>query len=374
MLRDGSSLTCALLQAVRTSGDARINQHCRPWVEKLLLCTRSLAALAIPAGALPCSPIIPHLPLRHLELVVSAIPQDNPEQLFIDISRCHTLEVLRVTGDEREVIHESKRLPSMHLQSMPSLKHVRLEDCLPVDVLSLPADCSLFLEVSCASDLDWVEHLSKFKAHATVLRLSTASYSGWVLGIQSFSNLQALELHLQGRWRLDPEDLGHIPHIKLVLADETDLWMTAGSWHTLEVIYVGELGLMISDVYTFVRDTRSFTFISKNGRDEFPSSLRQEVMIACRKLGKACYVCTHYGNETWCYQLPTYVTLSTSKEVAQRCPVHLDQDDDEDPIVATAPLSSLQHIIGKTLVDLEDFWPPNPWDPVKRTSELDVTS
>ena len=361
-----SVLTWVLLQAVRTSGDVNINQHCQPWIGKLLLSTRHLTALSVPVGALPCSPILQHLPLQHLELVVSDITQQRLGQLLDDVSRCHTLEVLRVIGDKLEVVSGSKRLPSMHLQSMPSLKHVRLEDCLPVDELSLPADCSLFLDVSCRDDEEWLEHLSKFEAHARVLRLSTSSYEEWLPGIVRFSHLQGLELCLKGSEGLDLADLRHIPHVKLVLRNSQELCLTAGSWESLEVLHLGELYLAISDVNSFVRDTRSFTIMSESWDGEPSLLLRKEIAAACQRLGKACHVCKHHGMQ-YGDQL-TYVTLSTSQEVAMHCPVNLNQDQDEDSPIYEP--SEFQHMLGQSLFDLHDFWPCDPWSPMKWRGDL----
>ena len=269
--------------------------------------------------------------------------------------------------DKQEVAHESMRLPSMHLQSMPCLKHVRLEDCLPVNELSLPAECSLFLDVSCGDDVEWHKHLSKLEAHIRVLRLTTSSYGEWLPGILRFSKLQGLEICLQGNSGLDLADLRHIPHVKLVVHDSHELSLTAGSWESLEVMHLGELVLDISDVDSFVRDTRSFTIMSESWYGEPLRLLRKEIRAACHKLGKACYVCKRHGDQFG--MKFTYITLSTSQEVARRCPMNLnDDDDDKDtPIYVSG---SLQHMLGQTLFDSNAFWPSDPWSPVKRPGDL----
>ena len=348
------------MQALRTSGDFQLDQLCQPGVEKLLSACPYLTALAAPARTLPRSGILQDFPLQHLELVLSGVTEHWPEDLFQDISCCHTLEVLRIIGDKQEVSCDSMRLPSMHLQSMPCLKHIRLEDCLPVMEFSLPAGCSLFLDLSCSEDLEWLEHVSKFEAHATVLRLSTSSYGELLPGILKLSKLQGLEISLKGNSGLDLADLRHIPHVKLVVHDSEELSLTAGSWETLEVMHLGELVLDISDINCFVRDTRSFTIMSESWYGEPSRLLRKEIRAACRRLGKAHYVCKHHGDNFG--MKFTYITLSTSLEVARRCPMNLDKDDNEETPIYTS--SSLQRMLGQTLFDSIDFWPRDPWSPV----------
>ena len=336
-----------LLQAFRTSGEFQLDQLCQPYIKKLLSAQPYLTALAAPARTLPCSAILQDFPLRHLELVLSGMTEDSLEELFQDISCCHTLEVLRIIADKQEVSREPFRLPSMHLQSLPCLKHIRLEDCLVVDELSLPADCSLFLDLLCCEDVGWLEHLSKFEAHATVLRLSMSSFEEWLPVILRFSKLQGLEVSLKGNSGLDLADLRHIPHVKLVVYDSDELSLTAGSWESLEVMHLGELELAISDVDSFVRDTKSFTVMSESWYGEPSRLLRKEIRAACSRLGKTCHVCKHHGDDFGMKFM--YITLSTSQEVARRCPMHLNRDEPEDtPIYAS---SSLQHMLGQTRLE-----------------------
>ena len=59
------------------------------------------------------------------------------------------------------------------------------------------------------------------------------------------------------------------------------------------------------------------------------------------------HVCKHHGDDFGMKFM--YITLSTSQEVARRCPMHLNRDEPEDtPIYAS---SSLQHMLGQTRLE-----------------------
>ena len=98
------------------------------------------------------------------------------------------------------------------------------------------------------------------------------------------------------------------------------------AWQCLEVCDFGRLDLVISDVDSFVRDTGSFTFMSERWQG-VSQWLILDVQEACSRYGKACHVvehCRKQGGEHW-----RYITLSTSQEVARRCPAISVENDGE---------------------------------------------
>ena len=147
---------------------------CQPWVQKLLLGAGSLAVLSTHICTIPHSPTLQHLPLRHLEVVVSS-REEWLEGFFGDVSLCCTLESLRIVYDaalERYGVVDAIKLPSMQLQSMPSLKRVRLDNCFSRRELALPAEASVFLDALRLCYLRWQELCcGKLQQHTTILRL-----------------------------------------------------------------------------------------------------------------------------------------------------------------------------------------------------------
>ena len=122
-----------------------------------------------------------------------------------------------------------------------------------------------------------------------------SSFEEWLPVILRFSKLQGLEVSLKGNSGLDLADLRHIPHVKLVVYDSDELSLTAGSWESLEVMHLGELELAISDVDSFVRDTKSFTVMSESWYGEPSRLLRKEIRAACSRLGKTCMCASIMG-------------------------------------------------------------------------------
>ena len=306
--------TEVLLQGLDSYEDATILQEGQPWVQALLLGATSLTALSISADILCGSPVIRHLPLSHLELNIVGTTGQQLESYFDDISSCLTLESLKLFGGHSQDESDPEGLPSMRLQCMPRLKHVRVDDCLLVEELSLPADCSVFLEVCslnamCFEAYDWQARFIRFQSYITILRLNADSIM-WPSGIQGFSSLQCLDYFTRKICGQDLADLQHIPHVRLHIDNHVDpdiddhdmaaenvrdqLLLTGGSWQSLVVSFVGGFQLNIRDVDSFVRDTRSFTFISGN-RDGAADVLFQEIQDACSRHGKACQVVTHKG-------------------------------------------------------------------------------
>ncbi len=249
----------------------------------------------------------------------------------------------------------------MYLGGMPRLKHVRLDNCLPGRELALPADCSLFLDGSCYDDRRW--HLGKVKDHTIVLRLLYRGlYLQWPQEIHSFSSLQYLELEMQQVWGGDLATLRHIPHVRVILEVGGDLGLTAGSWETLEVFCFGELRVGMSDMDSFVRDTRNFTFMGLSLPPYRESTvLLLQIHDACLRQGKACHVCRHYdmccGTCGATYDTgATHVTLNTNKEMAESFPDICSSD--------LGPKISFGR--GKTLAERQDFWPSDPCECMKR--------
>ncbi len=336
--------------------DIRIMEHCQPWVQKLLLGAGCLTALSISMGALPCTPIMQHLPLRHLELLITNVRGPIEEQLFVDVSCCLTLESLRIVSRGLGQMTDSCGLSNMDFSSMPWLKHVRLDGCYPYSALQLPADCSLFLDLSCMGNFKWHEHEEKFRDHATVLRINTANDTDWPAGLQHFSQLQFLELDTVGGFSdQDLADLQHIPNVKISLDSNDQLLLTGGSWNSLEIFQFGELDLTISDVDSFVKDTKAFTFMSENSQGA-SKELFQKLKGACRRQGKNCHIGKHMGLVQG--EMTKYATLSTSKEIAEGCPTYYDEfNKDHHPIDLGRD---------ETLFDWEGFWQCDPFASVRK--------
>ena len=331
------------------------------WVQKRLLAATGLTVLSTSTDTLPRSPVIQHLPLCHLKLDISDIAVEQMESYLLDISYCLTLESLTIRDIDFVLELGPQNLPSMRFHTMPRLKHVTLSDCLLIQALSLPANCLLFLD-HCDEDSPWHKHCPDFHSYATALRV-TADGVVWPLGYQGFSALEFLECRIEDLVNQDLADLQHIHHVRVASHDQTAapgrcelmLYLTSGSWQSLEVLFFGELDLTISDVDSFVRDTRSFTLSSEKTRTA--DEVFQEVLSACERHGKACHVIDHEAS--WGSIELTYVTLSTSKEVAEKFPIIYDDNHEQG------------HGVGlwgeRTLCHWQGFWPSDPCAPVKRT-------
>ena len=160
-------------------------------------------------------------------------------------------------------------------------------------------------------------------------------------------------------WVADLADLQHIPHVRITLASIEDLQLTAGSWQTLEILDLDELHITISDMDSFVRDTREFTFMSESLHGA-SHVVMEQVQDACLRQGKACYMSKHKNKdgeqgaaEGDCV---TYVILSTNKQAAEDFPVMGDYN--------MSP--ELSFGSSKPLANRKDFWPSDPCECVKR--------
>lgn len=299
------------------------------------------------------------LHLCHLGLLFSDTSGEQLESCLLDISCCPTLMPLAILNIDLVVAHGSPRLPSMYLQSMPRLKHVRFVDCLLVYALSLPSDCSLYLDVDRSDYVECREPWEMFCSYTTVLRLR-AYDTKWPLGFQGLSKLNFFEYRTERLHYQDLADLQHICHVKLVSLDrdwargcrKAKLQITGGSWQSLEILFLDGLSLSIRDVDSFINCTRSFTFSSKD-IDGAATGLFQDIQEACRRHGKSCHLSAHTG--AVCSKQVMYVTLSTSKDVAEHCPFIRGDD----------------HKLGsaidfdRTLCHLDNFWPCDPCASVK---------
>ena len=346
------------LQEFHTCGTAKAKTHCQPWVQKLLLGAPGLKALSTTASTLPCAPVIQHLALRHLELDVTDMTTEQLESYLIDISCCLTLESLAILeidmmvaiNASKHALYGFKVLPSMHLHSMPRLKHVRLVNCLEVQALTLPADCALFLDGCCYDKFSWRAQCQKFQGCTNVLRLGTL-LTEWPTGIQGFSNLEYLELLVEDLYSGDLADLQHIPHVRLISQNQVggfmcynaELHLTSGSWQSLEVFSHGDLNLSIKEIDSFVRETKRFTFSSHNTRGA-TDPLFQEILCACQRQGKACHVIPHKAILS--RKEVTYTTISTSKEVAEKFPIIYDDDHKKGPAIMAGPFLIYDRTLG----------------------------
>ena len=351
---------CCLLQELRLYGFVDILEDRHAWVQTMLLAATRLTALSTSTETLPRSLVMQHLHLRHLELLISNETEERLQNYLTDISRCLTLESLTIRDIDFVLEDNSQTLPCMHLHTMPRLKHVTLEDCILVQALSLPANCSLFLEVNRDDDPPWHKHCRDFHGYTSVMQFKlTLDDADWPSEIQGFSALKFFECRIGDLFDQDLADLRHIPHVRVVSPDDlrrcdAELQLTGGSWQSLEVLIFGKLDLNINDVDSFVRDTRSFTFSSEKTREA--DVVFQKVLSACGRHGKACHMTDHKA--TWGSVKVTYVTLSTSKEVAEKIPII--DDDDHERGCATGLWGE------RTLCHWQDFWPCDPCASVKR--------
>ena len=343
-------------------------------MQTLLLGATSLTALSTSTDTLCGTPVIQYLPLSHLELNILGTTGEQLESYLIGISCCLTLESLQLVGGHSTDVSDPEGLPSMHLQCMPRLKHVRLDDCLVVEALSLPADCSVFLDVCslnamCFEAYDWQARAARYQNYMTILRLNADSIV-WPLGIQGFSNLRCLDYFTGKVCGQDLADLQHIPHVRVLIYDhdvaaedvQEELQLTGGSWQSLVVSFVGRIQLNIKDVDSFVRDTRSFTFISGN-TDGSADMLFQEIQNACSRQGKACHVVTHKGQIQ--DERLMFVTLSTSKEIADNSPRFRSEDQ---VLKVEGPVFDIEG--DRALYHWDNFWPCDPCAPVKTEEKL----
>ena len=347
---------------LRDIGYPSLLQLCQAWVQKLLLGARNLTMLSIHIHRIPGPPTFQHLPLRHLEIVVSSGDFYWLVRFFSDISRSLTLESLRVIRNvaDEPLERMSMQLPAMHLLSMPNLKRIRLDNSLPGHELALPADCALFLDVLAIDEFTWRAHWEKLQHHTTVLQLFYVDFMQSPEGIQTFSNLQYLGLDVDRLQVLDLADLQHTPHVRVSSVSIRDLRLTAGSWQTLEFFHLSELHINITDVDSFVKDTRDFTFMSESPHGA-PHVVLKQVQDACLRQGKACYMFKHKGKEcseqgTAEGECATYVILSTSKQAAEDFPVMSEYN----------KRAEVSYGSSRPLTNREDFWPRDPCDSVKQ--------
>ena len=347
-----------MLQELRIEEYAADLQERHAWVKTLLQGATGLTALSTSTDTLPRSPMMYQLHLCHLELIASRYKQ--LVSCLLNISCCLTLESLTIRDIDLRVpnnmAHGSPVLPSVHLHSLPRLKHVKFVDCLLAYALSLPADCSVFLDVDQSDFVEWPEPWEKLRNYTTVLRFSTYDMR-LPPGIHGFSKLNLLEYCMESLVCQDLADLRHIPNVKVVSMDRDNarghqrakLQLTRGSWQSLEVYFLGGLSLNIKDVDSFVKDTESFTFSSENTHGS-SNLLYQKIQKACSKHGKSCHLSTHtgavYGEQRM------YVTLSTSKYVAENCPVYND---------GMGPAFNFD----RSLSHVDNFWPCDPFASVR---------
>ena len=285
-----------------------------------------------------------------------------------DVSRCSTLESLRIVYDGALEppydVPESMQLPDMHLLGMPSLMRVRLDNCLPGHELALPADCSLFLDALAIDGSTWKLQWEKLQHHTRVLQLDYFGNMQWPEGILSFSNLQYLGLDMEAIWSIDVAELQHIPHVRITTDATRCLHLAGGSWQTFEVFHFGRLRIVITDVESFVRNTRDFTFMSEVHHDT-SHAVMKSVSDACLRQGKACHfnMFVHYAirggrprRSAARGERVMYTILSTSRQATEDFPVM--GDDTKRP--------QLNFGSSMPLADREDFWPSDPCDSVKR--------
>lgn len=269
------------------------------------------------------------VPLKELELKLQGAQPWLPTFLA-DISYCSTLESLKITAGEPDIVSQSALLPDVYLNAMPNLKHVELEGWYPGHNLSLPPGCLLRLHIACGPSLVWGEGqaFESIKQHTLVLCLADLLVADWPCEIQAFERLRYLELWWgRSTEELDLARLKHIPHVRLRLYSYAELSLTSISWQSLEILAArGDFKIAFSDVSAFVRGTKEIIF-SCSDSDEETHLMMESIQDACRRHGVECYVsCRQYLKDAE-YDGYNYITLSTSKHLAQDCMCPLCDDD-----------------------------------------------
>ena len=265
---------------------------CREWLKQLLLSTPGLEALYLgPVVLRPC--MLGELPVRHLKLVL----EKDREQPWLagflsDMRRNTTLESLTILSRDR-----CRPLPKLQLASMQNLKHVKLQAWLPIGTLTLPKHCLLHLDVHLKGVCRWEEFSQEVYKHASVLHLCVGRLDTWPAGIEHFSNLQCLALHVDvwvagsvpeypnnSTEPLDLTDLRHIPHVRLINCGAAKrLKVTAGSWQSLDIR--GFKSIAFTDIDAFLQGTSNFTFEFKVAGS---SSLSKEADAALAAVREGC--------------------------------------------------------------------------------------
>ena len=283
---------------------------CQMWLSQLLHSSPNITILSMCLSAHQ-PPALWEFPLRHLDLCIQ-VGQPWLVECLEDLSHVTTLESLTMRFSTFG--RPFGPLPDLHLESVRSLKHVKLLHLLPTETFSLPKGCQLHLHARCFDE--WVKHSHAIEQDTSVLRLCGVGRKEWPARIQQFSNLQLLEIELLlvMNWNfvhpepLDIADLRHIPHVRLHdHAGVMALKITAGFWQSLEIS--GVRGLTISDIDAFLKGTKSFTF-------DFSDDEESQ-----RPLANICNACNNNGVH---YYHCSATAISTSRRTVQAYTEHAD--------------------------------------------------
>ena len=291
-------------------------------------------------------PALRELPLRHLDPIIR-MEQPQLTEPLKNLRHITTLESLTLRTSM--ISTDFGPLPGLQLESIESLKHVKLLHLLPTETFTLPKGCQLHLYTRClGSKCDWAKHSQAIEQHTSVLRLCWTGRSAWPARIQQFSNMQCLEIQLLlvMKWNfvhpepLDVADLRHIPHVRLHDSSGVMLLkITAGSWQSLEIS--GVQGLTFTDIDAFLKGTKSFTFdFSEDEESQRPLA---NICSACNNSGVHYYHCSA-------------TAISTSRRTVQAYTEHADRSCH----CGSTSLSFCRSMRDKWLSDEANVWPKDP--------------
>ena len=246
----------------------RISKRLRPFVDKLLrLGLAHLWGLRLDADILAYPELLGQLPLRHLELEVGRSSKARLSEIMSALSQCSTLEHLSIQRPKTDCSPRPLGLHDLCLCKAPKLTLVHLQRCFPEGNFSLPAGCQLRLHLKDSPD-SWDQTLQsengkRLMECTSTLSLYYLSYHRPLPShIQDFRALQYLKLEGSPQ----PKDLAilqGIPHVRVRVHGSLDtLFLTAGSWQSLEVYVYGGFEINFTDIDAFVRDNRRYLFVT----------------------------------------------------------------------------------------------------------------
>ena len=255
------------------------------WRDQLLLSTPNITYLSLPLSVYT-PPDLKELPLQHLELSeVHPSKQAWLVEFLKELRRNTTLESLTMSS-----WRYLEPMPGIQLESVKSLRHVKLRELLPTEALSLPRKCLLHLDLSFNWNWasHWASHSQTIEQHTLVFRICGERLNSWPTGIRQFSILQLLNVLMPIRpasgynESLDLADVQHIPHVRLIdYMGRVLLTVTAGSWQSLEIC--GVQCITFKDIGAFLEGTKCFAFeFSRFEEAQGPLAI---ICSACRSLG-----------------------------------------------------------------------------------------
>ncbi len=316
--------------------------QCQRWQDQLLLSAPSMTALSLGPNVLH-PPVLGRLPLRHLELQVKA-KQPWLAGVLKDLRHITTLESLTIVS--------RAPLPEVQLESLKSLRHVKLHSALPTKMLSLPEGCLLHLHAYCCRRVEWEAHSQGIEKHTFVLHLNAQQLKA-LPSVGLLPNLQCLTIELPfGFWAafsctpiapLDLATLQHVPHVRLIsFRGSMKLKVTSGSWQTLDIRGLGCPTL--TEIDALLKSAKMFTFDFCDGVSEIQAKLA----AVCRPCHKS------WGHHEY-YKDRGYAIISTAEDMVQDYASHADRS-----CQCSSDTSACELDRNKCLWDEDTMWPRDP--------------